>query len=100
MSATFINAWDDIEGVRRARDLFVDTFGCEPDKVACAPGRVNLIGEHTDYNDGLCLPIALPHRTFVALREREDSQLRLTSDQGSLWKVRLPIFGLAWKRRG
>lgn len=86
MSATFINAWDDIEGVRRARDLFVDTFGCEPDKVACAPGRVNLIGEHTDYNDGLCLPIALPHRTFVALREREDSQLRLTSDQGSLWE--------------
>ena len=34
-----------------------------PALVASAPGRVNLIGEHTDYNSGLCLPLALPQRT-------------------------------------
>ena len=38
-----------------------------PALVASAPGRVNLIGEHTDYNRGLCLPLALPQRTTVTL---------------------------------
>ena len=42
---------------------FSEAFGSEPVGVWSAPGRVNLIGEHTDYNDGLCLAIALPHRT-------------------------------------
>jgi len=48
-----------------------------------APGRVNLIGEHTDYNGGLCLPIALRHRTFVALRPAPGGGdvARLTSAQ-------------------
>src|SRR5690625_6680373 len=49
--------------------------------VWAAPGRVNLIGEHTDYNAGLCLPIALPHRTFVAVRPRTDRTVRLVSAQ-------------------
>jgi len=49
--------------------------------VASAPGRVNLIGEHTDYNGGLCLPLALPQRTTVTLVPRADDVLRLTSEQ-------------------
>jgi galactokinase len=53
----------------------------EPDGVWSAPGRVNLIGEHTDYNGGLCLPIALPQRTSVAVRRRDDGVLRLASAQ-------------------
>ena len=48
------------------RALFVDRFGREPDRVASAPGRVNLIGEHTDYNGGEVLPIAISRRTWVA----------------------------------
>ena len=51
------------EGVRA---LFHDRFGREPDAVASAPGRVNLIGEHTDYNGGEVLPIAIASRTWVA----------------------------------
>jgi galactokinase len=51
------------EGVRT---LFRDQFGREPDAVASAPGRVNLIGEHTDYNGGEVLPIAIASRTWVA----------------------------------
>jgi galactokinase len=49
--------------------------------VASAPGRVNLIGEHTDYNRGLCLPVALPQRTTVSLVARSDRRLSLSSAQ-------------------
>ncbi len=62
--------------------LFHDTFGAAPNGVWSAPGRVNLIGEHTDYNEGLCLPIALPQRTFAAVARRDDDLLRLVSAQG------------------
>jgi galactokinase len=48
------------------RSLFVERFGREPEIVASAPGRVNLIGEHTDYNGGEVLPIAILRRTWVA----------------------------------
>jgi galactokinase len=52
-----------------------------PAVVASAPGRVNLIGEHTDYNGGLCLPLALPQRTTVSLTGRPDRRLSLSSAQ-------------------
>ena len=54
----------------RVRALFVDRFGREPDVIASAPGRVNLIGEHTDYNGGEVLPIAIARRTWVAAASR------------------------------
>ena len=62
---------------------FAEAFGSEPSGVWSAPGRVNLMGEHTDYNAGLCLPIALPHRTYAAVRLRADRVLRLRSLQSS-----------------
>src|SRR5258707_5839964 len=46
---------------------------------ASAPGRVNLIGEHTDYNGGFVLPTAIPQRTRVELAPRADSQVRVCS---------------------
>src|SRR2546429_8110731 len=51
---------------RPAIDLFHKTFGTIPRSVASAPGRVNLIGEHTDYNGGPVLPVAIETRTTVA----------------------------------
>lgn len=66
----WIPAWTVEEGVTRAVAAFAARFGTDgiAPTVWSAPGRVNLIGEHTDYNGGLCLPIALPHRTYLALR--------------------------------
>ncbi|MGD8202339.1 galactokinase [Ornithinimicrobium sp. W1679] len=60
---------------------FRDRFGRSPDGLWAAPGRVNLIGEHTDYNGGYALPLALPHRTYAAVRRRDDGRLRLASLQ-------------------
>src|SRR3954468_25027707 len=53
------------------RALFRARYDREPDVVASAPGRVNLIGEHTDYNGGEVLPIAIARRTWVAVGRRE-----------------------------
>lgn len=69
------------EGAAQAADLFRDAFGYEPRGVWSAPGRVNIIGEHVDYNGGPCVPIALLHRAYVALSPREDRTIRLISPQ-------------------
>jgi galactokinase len=81
--------------VSETRQFFRETFGSEPDVISSAPGRVNLIGEHTDYNGGQVLPIAIDRRTHVALRVLPDgkksrivSRPVLTSDQFDSCKVR------------
>jgi galactokinase len=64
---------------QQVRDGFAQLYGAEPDGVWAAPGRVNLIGEHTDYNDGFVMPFALPHTAVAAVSLREDGRLRLHS---------------------
>ncbi len=59
---------------------FTELFGYAPSGIWSAPGRVNLIGEHTDYNEGFVLPFAINRRTFVALGLREDRVVRVASD--------------------
>ena len=58
---------------------FRDRFGHAPALIARAPGRVNLIGEHTDYNDGFVLPCAISKQTMVAVRGRQDGLFRIVS---------------------
>jgi galactokinase len=58
---------------------FTQVFGAEPLGLWSAPGRVNLIGEHTDYNDGFVLPFAINRRTFAALGLRDDRRIRVAS---------------------
>ena len=55
------------ETEQRAARAYKDKFGEEPELVASAPGRVNLIGEHTDYNGGFVLPCAIDRRIAVAV---------------------------------
>ena len=61
---------------------FERAFGQQPDGVWQAPGRVNLIGEHTDYNEGYVLPFAIDKTARVAIAVREDSSIRLLSTYG------------------
>ena len=58
---------------------FSAAYGRAPEVVWSAPGRVNLIGEHTDYNDGFVLPFAIGERTAVAATRRDDDVLAVTS---------------------
>ncbi|RDG33258.1 galactokinase [Streptomyces corynorhini] len=58
---------------------FRQLYGTDPEGVWAAPGRVNLIGEHTDYNDGFALPLALPHRALAAVGRRTDGVVRVHS---------------------
>jgi galactokinase len=58
---------------------FKDTFNTAPTHVFQAPGRVNLIGEHTDYNDGFVLPCAINFQTSVAARPRQDDQVHMVA---------------------
>lgn len=58
---------------------FEGRYGAQPDGLWSAPGRVNLIGEHTDYNDGFVFPFAINRRTFAALGLRDDRHVRVGS---------------------
>ncbi len=63
------------------RDAFTERFGVRPRMIVRAPGRVNLIGEHTDYNEGFVFPIAIDRETFVAARSRPDTIVRTYTSQ-------------------
>jgi len=62
-----------------ARELFAASYGREPDGIWSAPGRVNLIGEHTDYNEGYVLPFAIQHRTYAAVALNSTDDIRVQS---------------------
>jgi len=67
------------EATHRLKALFAELYGGHP-KIYRAPGRVNLIGEHTDYNDGFVMPAALNLYTYVAVGPRADRRLRVYSE--------------------
>ncbi len=64
---------------RAVREAFAARIGHEPRVIAQAPGRINLIGEHTDYNDGFVLPMSIDRATHLALAPRQDDQVRVIS---------------------
>ena len=96
-----------------ATRAFATAFGTSPSVLASAAGRVNLIGEHTDYNDGLVLPFAIERRTWCALGPRTDTVLRATTtlndkvvelaldalDPANLAGWSAYVFGVVWALR-
>ncbi|WP_332397211.1 galactokinase [Vibrio metschnikovii] len=65
--------------IQNVKASFEQVLGYAPSHIIQAPGRVNLIGEHTDYNDGFVLPCAINYQTVVAAAKREDSLVRVVS---------------------
>ncbi len=68
-----------MDAYQRAVRKFEALFNASPEFVVAAPGRVNLIGEHTDYNEGFVLPIAVDRFLFVAVRARDDRTVRVVA---------------------
>ncbi|XJR89424.1 galactokinase family protein [Elizabethkingia anophelis] len=60
-------------------EKFEEVFGHIPDVVSKSPGRINIIGEHTDYNDGFVLPAAIDKYSYVAVCHRNDDEIHLFS---------------------
>ncbi|MFI8966278.1 galactokinase [Streptomyces sp. NPDC053493] len=73
---------------------FGELYGAGPEGVWAAPGRVNLIGEYTDFNEGFVLPLALPHTAVAAVSRRDDGVLRLHSRDVPDGVVRLDVAAL------
>jgi galactokinase len=67
------------ELIARASSDFKASYGYEPTGVWSAPGRVNLIGEHTDYNEGFVFPFAINRHTFAAMALRSNRIVRVSS---------------------
>ena len=91
---------------------FQDRYGSPASVLVRAPGRVNLIGEHTDYNDGFVLPMAIDRSIWIALRPRSDSRVRVDAlDYGNAVEFELEemrhtgagwgeyVKGVAWALR-
>ncbi|MCS7253929.1 MAG: galactokinase [Armatimonadota bacterium] len=68
-----------VSGRERAVEAFKKLFGEAPTMIASSPGRINVIGEHTDYNDGFVMPIAIEARLWIAFRRRRDEVVRVYS---------------------
>jgi galactokinase len=75
----------------RSAAWFGECFGGEPDGVWLAPGRVNLVGEHTDYNEGFVLPFALGQAIAAAAARRPDGVLALRTRQDPAARVDIPL---------
>lgn len=81
---------------------FEELYGTAPDGTWAAPGRVNLIGEYTDFNDGFVMPLALPHTAVAEVSRRDDGVLRLFSAdiEGGVVQLRIdelePLTNTSW----
>ena len=69
-----------MNALRRAAQAFADRHGSWPERVVRAPGRVNLIGEHVDYQEGVVLPLAIDRDVVIALAQRDDGRVEATSE--------------------
>ena len=72
----------------KTQSLFANAFGYPATHTIQAPGRVNLIGEHTDYNDGFVLPCAIDYQTVISCAPRDDRKVRVMAASTSFPLIR------------
>lgn len=62
--------------IKKIANIFFEKFSAQPE-IYCSPGRINILGEHTDYNEGFVLPAAIDKNIYVAISKRADSEVHL-----------------------
>ncbi len=82
------------------KKIFIETYSTEP-LIVKSPGRVNIIGEHTDYNEGFVLPAAIDKAAYIAVSLREDNEIHLTAlDLNEKFKISInelkPVGDISW----
>ncbi|WP_407221690.1 galactokinase family protein [Escherichia coli] len=76
----------------KTQSLFANAFGYPATHTIQAPGRVNLIGEHTDYNDGFVLPCAIDYQTVISCAPRDDRKVRvMAADYEKISSTSFPL---------
>ncbi|MGO1520828.1 MAG: galactokinase [Sphingobacterium sp.] len=65
---------------KQIKSRYEQLYGKPPERIAKSPGRINIIGEHTDYNEGFVLPTAIDKAVYVALGERDDEEIHLYAE--------------------
>src|SRR5687767_11987234 len=65
--------------VKKIHSIYSEVYGNEPQLISSSPGRINLIGEHTDYNEGFVLPASIDKNVFAALGKRPDDKVCMYS---------------------
>ena len=88
----WMTAWSPDEGARRARARLRETLGVDALRVRSAPARLTLVGEFTDFANGLSLPTVMPHRTFIAATPRTDRVVRISTDHASALGLEAPVW--------
>ena len=81
MTASILERGSIPGSARTVAERFLAVYGTSPSGLFRAPGRVNLIGEHTDYNDGFVMPVAIDFSCYSAIRSRSDRTLSVYSQQ-------------------
>src|ERR1700722_3310678 len=81
MTASILERGSIPGSARTVAERFLAVYGTSPSGLFRAPGRVNLIGEHTDYNDGFVMPVAIDFSCYSAIRSRLDLTLSVYSQQ-------------------
>lgn len=92
-----------MQQIERAKQVFSQQFHCAPSLAVYAPGRVNIIGEHTDYNDGFVMPCAINYGTAVVGEKRDDQQFKVYAadlDQWDCFSLNEDILPVAEKWTG
>jgi galactokinase len=91
-----VNIADPVQPIAaEATSLFESSYGRPPAGLWAAPGRVNVIGEHTDYNEGFVLPMAIDRYTVVAAAPRTDDSLRVVSSAGDRRVIEIALASLS-----
>src|SRR5258705_9165327 len=86
---------------KQIQSFYYQVFGAQPHLISSSPGRINIIGEHTDYNEGFVLPAAIDKAAYIAISLRDDDEIHLSAyDLNETFSINIndlkPVGDISW----